>query len=53
MIACILPTKMVKIWLLDLVAKVMLLVTSLFKVVQGANVSFLALYKVKKKKPRS
>ena len=52
-IVCILLTKTMKIWLLDLVAKVMLLVTSLFKVVQGANVSFLALYKVKKKKTTS
>ena len=52
-VVSILLTKMMKIWLLDLGAKVMLLVTSLFKVVKGANVSFLSLHKVKKKKPRS
>lgn len=40
---------MMKICLLDLGAKVMLLVTSLFKVVKGANVSFLSLHKVKRK----
>ena len=52
-VVSILLTKMMKIWLLDLGARVMLLVTSLFKVVKGANVSFLSLHKVKKKKPRS
>eukprot|EP00069_Balaena_mysticetus_P015159 bmy_09170T0 len=48
--------KMIKFWLLDLVAKVMLLVTfleSALKVVKVANVSLLALYKGKKERPRS
>ncbi|KAB0336563.1 hypothetical protein E2I00_018582 [Balaenoptera physalus] len=47
---------MIKFWLLDLVAKVMLLVTfleSALKVVKVANVSLLALYKGKKERPRS